>query len=86
MIKLQEYRKQKGLSQSQLANSANVTIRAIRHYEQQTRDINGASGIVLYKLAKALDCTMEDLLEFDKQTKTNKYYEQLSIMIVALFL
>lgn len=65
MTKLQEFRKQKGLSQSQLAKSADVAIRAIQTYEQQTRDINGASGIVLYKLAKALDCTMEDLLELE---------------------
>lgn len=65
MIKLQELRKQKGLSQSQLARSADVTTRAIQHYEQRTREINGASGIVLYKLAKALNCTMEELLELE---------------------
>lgn len=65
MTKLQELRKQKGLSQSQLASTADTNIKLIQAYEQGYRDINKASGIVLYRLAKALDCTIEDILELD---------------------
>ena len=52
-----------GLSQSQLAAAAGVKLRNIQLYEQRFNDINKASGVILYKLARALGCRMEDLLE-----------------------
>ena len=59
---LQRIRKQAGLSQSQLAEQAGVSIRMIQKYETGERNINNASAITIYKLAKALKVTVEDLL------------------------
>ena len=62
LVRLRHLRK---LSQSQLAKKAGVSKRAIESYEQGVRDINAASGIVLWRLARALNCLMEELLEMD---------------------
>lgn len=67
MSKLQTIRKAKGLSQSQLANASGVNRRTLQDYEQGSKDINKVAGITLYKLAQALDCTIEDLLETKKE-------------------
>lgn len=63
MTKLQTIRKSKGLSQSQLANASGVNLRTLQDYEQGSKDINKVAGITLYKLAQALECNVEDLLE-----------------------
>ena len=63
MSKLQEFRKDAGLSQSKLAACAEVNVRMIQHYEQGVKDINKAEAMTVYKLARALHCTVEDLLE-----------------------
>ena len=52
-----------GLSQSELAGQADVPVRTIQQYEQRQKDINKAQGIALYRLSRALRCTMEQLLE-----------------------
>lgn len=62
-MKLQEYRKKAGLSQSQLAEKSGVKLRTIQHYECGDSDINRAAGDTLRALANALRCKMEDLLE-----------------------
>lgn len=59
---LQELRKQKGLSQSQLAKETNISIRTIQMYEIGGRDINGAGLDKLVKFAQVLDCQITDLL------------------------
>jgi len=56
-----------GLSQTELAEAAGVNIRSIQMYEQGRNDINKAQAITLYRLACALGCTMEDLLESPTQ-------------------
>ena len=66
MSKLQDARKAKGLSQSQLAEAADVSVRMIQHYEQGAKDINQAAGLTLYKISKALNITIEDLLEIEQ--------------------
>ena len=62
---LQEKRKKKGLSQSELAAVSGVKLRAIQVYEIGQRDINGAKLDTLCKLALALDCKVVDLLTDD---------------------
>lgn len=52
-----------GCSQSELAKMSGVSLRSIQMYEQRNKDINKAQSDSLYRLAKALGCTMEDLLE-----------------------
>ena len=40
-----------------------VGLRSIQMYEQRNKDINRAEAVSLLKLARALGCEMEDLLE-----------------------
>lgn len=52
-----------GCTQAELAKKADVTLRSIQMYEQRYKDINKACVDTVYRLAKALGCTMEDLIE-----------------------
>lgn len=52
-----------GCSQSGLAKLSGVSLRSIQMYEQRNKDINKASAETIYRLAKALGCTVEDLIE-----------------------
>lgn len=63
MTNLRERRTNRGLSQSELAKLANVNYRTLQDYEQGSKDINRIAAITLYRIAKALDCKIEDLLE-----------------------
>lgn len=65
-MKLQEYRNKRGMSQKELADVSGVSKRVIQDCEQGQRNINGASGERLYRLALALGTRIEDLLE-DKE-------------------
>ena len=52
-----------GCTQAELAQLSGVTLRSIQMYEQRNKDINKASVSTVYRLAKALGCSMEDLVE-----------------------
>lgn len=65
MTNLKKHRIEKGFSQSQLAELAGMSLRTLQHYEQGERDINKAQGLILFSLAKALGCTIEDLLDIE---------------------
>ena len=52
-----------GCTQAELADQSGVTLRSIQMYEQRRKDINKASAETLYRIAKALGCTIEDLIE-----------------------
>lgn len=52
-----------GYTQAELAQRSDVSLRSIQMYEQRNKDINKASVDTVYRLAKALGCTMEDLIE-----------------------
>lgn len=60
---LKRIRTLRRLSQSQLSKLSGVKIRTIQSYEQGDIDIAKAQGEILYSLAKALDCTIEELLK-----------------------
>lgn len=61
--KLKQIREARGLSQAKLAEASGVNVRMIQHYEQGVKDINAAAALTVYRLAQALDCTVEFLLE-----------------------
>lgn len=63
MSNLKEIRIKSDLSQTKLAEASGVSIRMIQHYEQGVKDINKAQAETVYKLARALKCNMEDLIE-----------------------
>ena len=65
MNNLKRIRESKELTARELAELSGVAASTIRSYEIYRRDINNASSIILYKLSKALDCTVEDLLEIE---------------------
>lgn len=52
-----------GCSQSELSKKAGVSLRSIQMYEQRNKDINKASVETIYRMAKVLGCTIEDLIE-----------------------
>ena len=60
---LKSWRKKRKLSQTELAEISGVSLRAIKAYEQGKLDISKAQGETLYKLAKTLDCSIEDLIK-----------------------
>ena len=64
MNKLQEKRKAAGLSQSQLAALVpDLKVRTLQRYEQNVLDLNQAAAVTVYRLAQALGCRLEDLLD-----------------------
>lgn len=62
--KISEYRKAKGLTQPQLAELAGLTsYTLIQRYEHGSRE----PGVcIALRIAKALDCTVEDLFELEE--------------------
>lgn len=52
-----------GCTQAELAKESGVSLRSIQMYEQRNKDINKASADTLYRIAKVLGCSMEDLIE-----------------------
>lgn len=63
MSNLKRLRSTSGLSQSKVSELSGINVRMIQHYEQGVKDINKAQAITVYKLAQALKCSVEDLLE-----------------------
>lgn len=59
---LSDMRNKAGLSQPKLAEKSGVNVRMIQFYEQGAKDINGAKLKTLAKLAKALDCSIAEIL------------------------
>ena len=59
---LKTLRKKRKLTQEQLAILSGVNIRTIRSYEQGTSELAKAQGETLLMLSKALNCSMEELL------------------------
>lgn len=51
------------LSQRELSEKSGVSLRSIQLYEQGQNDISKASADVIYRLSKALGCSMENLIE-----------------------
>ena len=66
--RLREKRAEAGLSQSGLATWSGVSLRMIQYYEQGRDDINKAQAGTVYRLAKALGCSVEDLVEIERLT------------------
>lgn len=56
-------RKNRGFSQSELATASGVGLKSIQMYEQRLNDIDKAQAHTVYKLARAIGCDVEDLLE-----------------------
>lgn len=60
---LKRIRRTYGFTQVELSERSGVSLRSIQMYEQRNKNINKASVDTIYRLAKVLGCTMEDLIE-----------------------
>lgn len=61
--RLQTLRKAAGLTQRALADKTGVSLRMIQLYEQRQNDINRAEAVTVVRLARVLNCDVDDLLE-----------------------
>ncbi len=67
MKRLQQRRQAAGLSQSQLVEKVDgLSVRTLQHYEQGSMNINKAAAETVVRIAQALDCRVEDILELEK--------------------
>lgn len=69
MSNLKRIRTEAKLSQSKLAELSGVNVRLIQDYEQGHKPINNAKAVTVYRLAQALDCSMEDIIEIKKEVE-----------------
>ena len=60
--KLKQFREKKKMTQQELSSTSNVTVKNIKAYEDGTVDISKAQGDTLFRLSRALGCTIEELL------------------------
>ena len=60
--RLKTIRKASGLTQESLSAKSDVSLRAIRSYEQNSRSLLKAEAETLLKLSGALGCTIHDLI------------------------
>ncbi len=61
--KLKLIRIKKGMKQSELSELSGVPLKCIGNYEQLRRDINHARVDIVYRLASALNCSIEELID-----------------------
>ncbi|MCF0129630.1 MAG: helix-turn-helix transcriptional regulator [Pseudobutyrivibrio sp.] len=59
---IKKKREELGLSQSQFAEISGVNYRTLQDYEQGRKPLGSIKGEVLYRLSRALGCTMEDII------------------------
>lgn len=61
--KLHTIRRARGFTQQQLSQASGVALRMVQLYEQKQNDLSKAQAGVVIRLAKALGCEMEDLID-----------------------
>lgn len=67
MTKMQKARIAAGMSQSQLAKAAGINFRQCQKLDNGERSINRAMAITVVRIAAALVCRVEDLLEDEEE-------------------
>nr|DAS45577.1 MAG TPA: helix-turn-helix domain protein [Caudoviricetes sp.] len=75
MSKLKTMRQTKGLSQSQLAEKANMNVRTLQHYEQGSKVFDHARIDTILRVCLALNCKLEDIIENQDYIDLIKRYE-----------
>lgn len=63
MNKLKAKRLETGMSQSQLAEKANLNVRTIQHYEQGSKNFDHARIDTILKVCLALNCKFVEVIE-----------------------
>lgn len=67
--KLKQIRKLKGLSQSELAEKCNISVKSVQAYEQGTRKLEKANRNTIIKICEVLNCKISDILESEEIIK-----------------
>lgn len=75
MSKLKTMRQAKGLSQSQLAEKANMNVRTLQHYEQGSKIFDHARIDTILRVCLALSCKFEDIIENQDYLDLIRRYE-----------
>lgn len=70
--KLKQVRRAKGLTQKELAEATGISLRTLQHYEQGSKDLNGAAAMTVYTIAKALGVEMTELLDIPDEETTEE--------------
>lgn len=74
MNKLKTKRLEAGLSQSQLAEKADINVRVLQHYEQKSKNFDHARIDKILKVCLALNCKFEDIIEDPKYVELCEQY------------
>lgn len=72
---LQKLRQAAGLSQSQIANVAGVSVRVYQNYEQGVRDISKAQLSTLLRICKVLNCKLSEIVTDAETSELLAEYE-----------
>ena len=62
ITRLKLIRQSRGMTQQQLAAKAGVSVRKLQGYECGKRALDKAAAITVLALARAMKCTVEDLI------------------------
>lgn len=63
---LQLRRQGAGMSQSELARKAEISVRTLQSLETSARNIDKVAVLTALKLARALECNIEDILDWSE--------------------
>ena len=63
---LQLRRQCAGMSQSELARKAEISVRTLQSLETGARNIDKVAVLTALKLARALECNIEDILDWSE--------------------
>lgn len=74
--KLKKLRQASGLSQSQFAEKAEMSIRTLQHYEQGSKNFDHARIDTILKACIVLNCSLEDIIENQEYLKMLKIVNQ----------
>lgn len=65
MTNLKRIRTERDITQAALSERSGVSLRTLQEYEQGRKPINGAAALTVYRIARELNITVEDLLELE---------------------
>lgn len=76
MNKLKAKRLEAGMSQSQLAEKANLNVRTIQHYEQGSKNFDHARIDTILKVCLTLNCKFGEVIENQNFVDLLEQYEK----------
>lgn len=84
MNNLLKLRKEKNMTRPELAKKSGVPVSTIHKLEIGVNDMKGAKADTLYKLATALDTSVEYLLKYYLKTNIGKVFEEAVLRCIVI--